>query len=125
MVDASGPFQAYGDPYRVVRAAIARGIDYLDLADGSDFVKGIAQFDAEREGARRVRPCGRVELSGAHRGGGAPARARHDARRAISGGIAPSPYAGVGLNVIRAIAGYSGKPINARRATARGQSPTG
>jgi hypothetical protein len=30
---------------------------------------------------------------------------------AISGGIAPSPYAGVGLNVIRAIAGYSGKPI--------------
>src|SRR5690242_16546316 len=47
VVDASGPFQAYaGDPYRLVRACLSRGIDYLDLADGSDFVKGIAQFDA-------------------------------------------------------------------------------
>src|SRR5436305_1059553 len=46
VVDASGPFQTYGNPYALVRAAIARGISYLDLADGSDFVKGIAQFDA-------------------------------------------------------------------------------
>ena len=47
VVDATGPFQAYGDdPYRVVRAALALGIHYLDLADGSDFVEGIAQFDA-------------------------------------------------------------------------------
>ena len=29
----------------------------------------------------------------------------------VTGGIAPSPYAGVGLNVIRAIASYAGKPI--------------
>ena len=27
-------------------AALALGIHYLDLADGSDFVEGIAQFDA-------------------------------------------------------------------------------
>src|SRR5262245_28676900 len=67
IVDASGPFQTYGgehdsetrfagtgsrstdrrDPYRLVRTAIAGGVDYLDLADGSDFVEGIAQFDAE------------------------------------------------------------------------------
>jgi short subunit dehydrogenase-like uncharacterized protein len=40
VVDASGPFQMYGDPYRVVRAALALGIDYLDLADSSDFVTG-------------------------------------------------------------------------------------
>ncbi len=47
VIDASGPFQSYGDdPYRLVRAAIALGIHYLDLADGSDFVKGIVQFDA-------------------------------------------------------------------------------
>jgi len=39
VVDASGPFQAYGDaPYRVIEACIAHGIDYLDLADGSGFV---------------------------------------------------------------------------------------
>src|SRR5438067_813935 len=48
VVDATGPFQVYGaDPYRVVRGALALGIHYLDLADGSDFVKGISQFDAQ------------------------------------------------------------------------------
>ena len=47
VVDASGPFQAYGDPYRVVRACIARRASYLDLADGSEFVAGIGTFDAE------------------------------------------------------------------------------
>ena len=52
VVDATGPFQSYGaDPYRVVRAALALGIDYLDLSDGADFVQGIVQFDAE---ARRA-----------------------------------------------------------------------
>jgi saccharopine dehydrogenase-like NADP-dependent oxidoreductase len=46
VVDATGPFQSYGnDPYRVVRAAIALGIHYLDLADCSDFVDGITRFD--------------------------------------------------------------------------------
>jgi hypothetical protein len=29
----------------------------------------------------------------------------------IAGGIAPSPFAGVGANVIRAIAGYAGQPV--------------
>jgi Domain of unknown function (DUF4166) len=33
----------------------------------------------------------------------------------IRGGIAPSPYAGVGNNVIRAIAGYAGQPVALRR----------
>ncbi|WP_440862238.1 hypothetical protein, partial [Stenotrophomonas maltophilia] len=33
----------------------------------------------------------------------------------ITGGVAPSPRAGVGLNVIRAIASYAGRPIGLRR----------
>src|SRR5215470_7207553 len=38
VVDASGPFQAYGtDPYRVVEAALALGVNYLDLADDAAF----------------------------------------------------------------------------------------
>jgi len=111
VVDASGPFQTYGDPYRLVRAAIARGICYLDLADGSDFVSGIAQFDTEAK-ARGV-----FVISGVS---SFPVLTAAVVRRlaagmtraySISGGIAPSPYAGVGLNVIRAIAGYSGKPV--------------
>ena len=47
IVDASGPFQAYGDDlYRLVQAAVTLGVNYLDLADGSGFVGGITQFDA-------------------------------------------------------------------------------
>jgi hypothetical protein len=34
---------------------------------------------------------------------------------AIRGGIAPSPFAGVGANVIRAIAGYAGRRVTLRR----------
>ena len=46
IIDASGPFQDYGEaPYSVVEAAIVAGIDYVDFADGSDFVFGIAQFN--------------------------------------------------------------------------------
>ena len=112
VVDASGPFQAYGDdPYRVVRAAIALGIDYLDLSDGAAFVQGIAQFDAE------ARARGVVVLSGVS---SFPMLTAAVVRRlargmarvdTVIGGIAPSPYANVGINVIRAITSYAGKPV--------------
>src|SRR5678815_1823183 len=48
VVDASGPFQAYGeDCYRVVKACIALGTNYIDLADARSFVGGIVRFDAD------------------------------------------------------------------------------
>jgi hypothetical protein len=111
VVDASGPFQLYGDPYALVRAALARGIDYLDLADGAGFVQGIAQFDA----AARARAV--FMLAGAS---SFPLLTAAVVRRlaqgmvrvdAVSAGIAPSPFAGLGLNVVRAIASYCGKPV--------------
>ena len=111
IVDASGPFQLYDDPYRVVRVALTHRIDYLDLADSTGFVKGIAQFDADAK-ARGV-----FLLAGAS---SFPVLTAAVTRRlasdltsveTVAGGIAPSPYAGVGLNVIRAIASYAGKPI--------------
>src|SRR6185295_10118037 len=52
LVDASGPFQAYGEgQYKIVEACIAKGIHYLDLADGSDFVAGVSAFDAAARAA--------------------------------------------------------------------------
>ncbi|MDI3336313.1 DUF4166 domain-containing protein [Defluviimonas aestuarii] len=52
VVDAAGPFHAYGDdPYRLARACIAQGIAYLDLADDPDFCAGIAVLDAEAKAA--------------------------------------------------------------------------
>ena len=120
VVDASGPFQDYDDPYRVIRACLACGVNYLDLADGSDFVKGVAQFDAQ------AKACGLFVLSGVS---SFPVLTAAVVRMlamgmsrvdTVEGGIAPSPYAGVGLNVIRAIASYSGQPIELRDGTHHG-----
>ncbi len=112
VVDASGPFQAYGaGRYRLIEACIAQGVHYLDLADGSDFVAGISDFDAA------AKQAGLFVLSGVS---SFPVLTAAVVRRlatgmarvdTIRGGIAPSPYAGVGENVIRAIAGYAGQPV--------------
>ncbi len=119
IVDASGPFQSYGaDPYRVVRAALALGIDYLDLADASGFVAEIGQFDAHAK-ARGVFVLAGVSSFPVLTAVVARALGAGMDIDAISGGIAPSPYAGVGLNVIRAIAGYAGKPVALLRAGER------
>ena len=112
VVDASGPFQHYGDsPYRLVEAAINCGIHYLDLADASGFVNGISVFDG---GARAARVFVISGLSSF------PVLTCAVARQlaidmqnvtSVSGGIAPSPHAVVGRNVINAIASYAGQPI--------------
>jgi len=113
LIDASGPFQAYGETrYRLVEACLAEGVNYLDLADGSDFVDGITQFD------ERARAAGIFVLSGVS---SFPVLTAAVVRRlsaniaridSIRGGIAPSPFAGVGENVIRAIAFYAGQPVS-------------
>ena len=116
VVDATGPYQAYGDaPYRLVEAAIRHGAHYLDLADGSDFVRGIHVFDAGAK-ARGV-----FVLSGVSSFPVLTAAVLREIARDmpqienVTAGIAPSPYAGVGLNVIRAIAGYAGRKAKLKR----------
>jgi Domain of unknown function (DUF4166)/Saccharopine dehydrogenase NADP binding domain len=116
VVDASGPFQTYGDHrYRIVEACLAHGANYLDLADGADFVNGINAFDD------RAKAAGLYVLSGVSSfpvlTAAAVRRLSTDmaAVKTIRGGIAPSPYAVVGENVIRAIASYAGKPLRRKR----------
>ncbi|KGB55265.1 DUF4166 domain-containing protein [Sphingopyxis sp. SE2] len=115
VVDASGPFQDYGaGRYHVVEACIAAGIDYLDFADGADFVFGIDRFDAAAKAA------GVFVLSGvssfpALTGAVLREMAQTMDIRSVEGGIAPSPFAGIGLNVMRAVVGYAGAPVKLRR----------
>jgi len=116
LVDASGPFQNYGSaPYHLVAACIAARVNYLDLADGAEFVRGVAAFDSA------ARDAGVCVLSGVSSFPVLTAAVvRHlsaDMARVdvIRGGIAPSPYAGVGANVIRAIATYAGQRTVLRR----------
>lgn len=110
VVDASGPFQDYGrDAYALVQACIEQKIHYLDLADGADFVNGIGALDDA------AKEAGVFILSGVSSFPVLTAlvvrELFQDMERmdSILGGIAPSPYAGVGENVIRAIAGYAGQ----------------
>src|SRR5581483_6103920 len=112
VVDASGPFQAYGaDPYRLVRACVARGIDYLDLADDADFVRGVARFDAEAR-ARATFALSGVSTFPVLTAAAVRQLAKGMAQiETITAGLAPSPFARVGLNVIRAIASYAGQPV--------------
>jgi hypothetical protein len=116
VVDASGPFQSYGeDRYRLIEHCLALRVPYLDLADGSAFVQGVERFDAA------AREAGVFVLSGVS---SFPVLTAAVARRlgtdlarvfSIRGGIAPSPYATVGRNVIRAIASYAGQEVAIRR----------
>lgn len=122
-IDASGPFQSYGDtPYGVVRACLDAGVNYLDFADGADFVAGIAAFNDE------ALERGVFILSGVS---SFPVLTAAVVRmlsvdmhtvQSIRGGIAPSPFAVVGENVIRAIAGYAGQPLQLTR---NGKAATG
>lgn len=123
LVDASGPFQAYGGKrYGLIEACIAQKVHYLDLADGSEFVEGVRVLDAD------ARAAGVYVLSGVSSFPVLTAAVVRslsaDMKRisSIRGGITPSPYAGVGENVIRAIAGYAGRPVAIRR---DGKSSTG
>ena len=115
VVDASGPFQDYGvDRYHVISACIDAGIDYLDLADAADFVFGVTQFDA------RAKDAGVFVLSGVSSFPVLTAAVLREMAEtmdivSVEGGIAPSPYAGIGLNVMRAVVGYAGAPVKLRR----------
>jgi hypothetical protein len=115
VVDASGPFQDYGDQrYDVILACLAAKTDYLDFADAADFVFGVSQFDEE---AKRV---GIFVLSGVSSFPVLSAAVLRDIAKSmdivsVEGGIAPSPFAGIGLNVMRAVVSYAGAPVKLLR----------
>ena len=123
LVDATGPFQAYGDdPYRLVRQCVAHGVNYLDFSDGSAFARDISAFDTEARAAHVF------ALSAASSSPALSAAVVRELTKGmasvehVEGGIAPSPFAGIGLNVIRASISYAGKPVKLMRG---GQFETG
>jgi hypothetical protein len=115
VVDASGPFQDYGaQQYALVEACVAARISYLDFADAADFVFGISRYQREAELA------GVFVLSGVSSFPVLTAAVLREMARTmdiveVEGGIAPSPYAGIGLNVMRAVVGYAGAPVKLTR----------
>lgn len=115
LVDASGPFQEYQEnPYVIVKACIANKVHYLDFADAADFVFGISLFNEE------ARLAGVSVLSGVSSFPVLTAAVLRELGKemtvtSVVGGIAPSPHAGIGLNVMRAVVSYAGGPVKLTR----------
>ncbi|WP_280176542.1 DUF4166 domain-containing protein [Pseudovibrio ascidiaceicola] len=122
VIDASGPFQSYGQhKYATVEACIAAKVNYLDFADAADFVFGVSQFD------QQAKDAGIFVISGVSSFPVLTASVLREISKTmeihhVTGGIAPSPFAGVGLNVMRAIVGYAGSPITLFREGERAQA---
>ncbi|MDP9423385.1 MAG: saccharopine dehydrogenase NADP-binding domain-containing protein [Pseudomonadota bacterium] len=110
VIDAAGPFQASGT--RLVEAAIEASVDYVDLADGREWVVGFAErFDerAKEAGVRMVTGASSI-----------PALSHAVLDELLSGwrqvddiriGIFPGNRAPRGLSVVEAILSYAGRPV--------------
>lgn len=109
VIHAAGPFQA--QDYRVAEACLACGSDYVDLADGRDFVAGVHRLD------ERARAAGRLLVSGAST---VPALSsavvdallpRFAALETIRHAISPGNRTPRGDATVAAILGYCGRPL--------------
>ncbi|MCV9963175.1 DUF4166 domain-containing protein [Pararhizobium sp. BT-229] len=116
VVDASGPFQDAGpDPYHLVKGCIALEICYLDLADATAFVADISSLDApaKQGGVFALSGCSSFPaLSFAALEALKPG---FSSIETVTSGIAPSPRARMGLNVVKAVSSYAGKPVSLTR----------
>lgn len=109
VIHTAGPFQ--GQDYRVAEACLACGSDYIDLADGRDFVSGIGRLD------ERAREAGRLLVSGAS---SVPALSsavvdallpRFNVLHSIEHAINPGNRTPRGDATVASILGYCGRPI--------------
>lgn len=111
VIHTAGPFQQRD--YRVAQAALACGAHYIDLADGRDYVMGIAQLDAA------ARAKGRRVISGASSVPGLSAAVVEAHRddfaelHAVESAIVPGNRTPRGLATTQAILGYVGRPFPA------------
>jgi saccharopine dehydrogenase-like NADP-dependent oxidoreductase len=112
VVDAAGPFQAYGgDPYRLAWLCIAHKIGYLDFSDDAAFAAGIATLD------EAARAAGCFALSGVS---SVPAISAAAVRKLSEGlsdialietALVPGNRAPRGRSVIRSILAQAGEPL--------------
>ncbi len=108
IIDASGPFQAYGNQ-TVVDYCLAQRIHYADISDDGNFVAAVmAQNDA-------AKLAGITLISGLSTCPVLSAIGLREIERIIGPatdvtiGIAPSPKADLGRNVVAAVVNYAGQ----------------
>lgn len=109
VIHTAGPFQ--GQEYSVAEACIDCGSDYIDLADGREFVTGIRRLDA------RARRAGRLVVSGASSVPALSAAAvdallpRFQILDSIEHAVSPGNRTPRGDATVASVLGYCGRPI--------------
>jgi saccharopine dehydrogenase-like NADP-dependent oxidoreductase len=108
IIHTAGPFQ--GQDYRVARAAIAAGANYIDLADGRDFVAGIGGLDALARAGGVLVTSGASSLPALSSAVVDRYAGRFRSLTSIRTGIASGARA-PGLATMRGVFSYCGKPF--------------
>lgn len=113
VVDASGPFQS--SHRRVVESAIAAGVDYVDLADGRDFIAHFPRYDEVAKGAEVVLTAGASSIPALSHAVIDHLTKGWRAIDTIRIAIYPGNRAPRGLSVVEGILSYVGRPLRVFR----------
>jgi saccharopine dehydrogenase-like NADP-dependent oxidoreductase len=110
VIHCAGPFQS--QDYQVALRALACGADYIDLADGREFVSGFtAAVQSAAEAAGRVAVTGASTLPALSSAVVDSMQASDDEIDGIEIFIAPGQQAPRGVATMAAVLGYAGKPF--------------
>lgn len=113
VVNTAGPFQGANDD--VAKACIARGVHYIDLADGRDFVVGISRLDAAARAASVAVISGASTVPGLSSAVLDACKGQFSHIDSLTFGIAPGQQAERGLATTKGIMSYVGKPLRPPR----------
>jgi len=107
VIHAAGPFQA--QDYRVAKACLACGSDYVDLADGREFVAGITALDARARDAGCLLICGASTVPALSSAVVDHLRSRFGTLLSIDHAISPGNRTPRGGATVAAILSYCGR----------------
>jgi saccharopine dehydrogenase-like NADP-dependent oxidoreductase len=109
VIHTAGPFQ--GENYHIAEACLACGSDYIDLADGRDFVIGIQALESRAKQAGRLLVTGVSTVPALSSAVVDALRPRFRMLESIEHAINPGNQTPRGDATVASILGYCGKPI--------------
>jgi hypothetical protein len=109
VIHTAGPFQ--GADYSVAEACIEAGVNYIDLADGREFVTNITRLDAKAKAKGIAVISGASSVPGLSSAVLAHYRPQFSRLDSMIYGIAPGQKAERGLATTKAILSYVGRKI--------------
>lgn len=113
VIDAAGPFQS--SHTKLIDAAIGARVDYLDLADGREFVAAFPRFDKAAQEAGVTLVTGASSIPALSHAVINALTAGWQAIDSLRVGIYPGNRAPRGRSVVEAILSYVGKPVRVFR----------